>query len=126
MVLVIIPRVFRSCIEVLDAEACWPWKGVLHDDYPRVKYKGRRGNISVFLYEENYGPVPPGKLVDHTCGHKWCCNPSHYQAITRAQNTLLGHVPRTGRPTKCWICFDIGTIERLPTHEILPCPECIS
>jgi hypothetical protein len=48
------------------------------------------------MYEDKYGPVPEGLVLDHKCRVRICCNPEHLEAITNEENVrrgLAGHNP---------------------------------
>ena len=44
--------------------------------------------ISRVVYEEHYGPIPKGLVIDHKCGNGACVEPTHLRAITQRQNLL--------------------------------------
>lgn len=71
--------------------ACWIWTGPLQKNgYGAARWKvdGEWGHSRVhrLMYEDSYGPVPPGLEIDHTCKVRACCKPSHLRAITHAEN----------------------------------------
>lgn len=39
-----------------------------------------------FAYASFVGPIPEGMEIDHICGVRSCCNPSHLKLATRAEN----------------------------------------
>jgi hypothetical protein len=55
-------------------------------------------------YEEAYGPIPSGLTIDHVyargCRYKNCIEPSHLEAVSRAENNRRAAVVRTRR-THC-------------------------
>lgn len=88
------------------AESCWQWMGSFSPDtgygQVRVEYRLRRAHRHA--YELEYGHIPPGLVIDHTCHndsdcaavpcpHRKCVNPSHLEAVTQSLNTSRG---RTG------------------------------
>jgi hypothetical protein len=54
-------------------------------------------------YEEAYGPIPDGLVIDHLCRVRWCCNPEHLEAVTNRENILRGESPpaRNARKERC-------------------------
>lgn len=81
-------------------DACWPWTdSAVHNGYGRVRGAGRDGVYAhVLAYKTWVGPVPDGWQVDHLCHnrelwcvptdcrHRLCCNPSHLEPVTGAEN----------------------------------------
>jgi hypothetical protein len=41
-------------------------------------------------YENAYGKIPDGKVIDHLCRNKACVNPSHMEVVTVRVNTMRG------------------------------------
>jgi HNH endonuclease len=67
---------------------CWPWLGYLNEDgYGSF----RESNVVVyahrFVYELLVGPIPDSYDLDHLCGYRDCCDPSHMEPVTHAENS---------------------------------------
>jgi hypothetical protein len=59
---------------VSKTETCWEWHGTrFKDGYGRFYGMGRTGVAHRFAWESEYGPVPEGFLVCHTCDNHACC-----------------------------------------------------
>lgn len=57
------------------------------DGYSRASTAGAGSNrMHRRAYEARYGQVPEGKVLDHLCGNRACCNPAHLEAVTQAVN----------------------------------------
>lgn len=112
------------------AQACWPWLlslTVKRGSYGQVNFEGRIRRAHRVAYELAVGPIPAGLTIDHVrargCTLKSCCNPSHLEAVTLAENIarttkascLRGH-PRTpafGRPKgDGWRCVACETVRQ--------------
>ncbi len=50
--------------------------------YPACK----RGLISRFLYEKNFGPIEKGKVLRHSCDNRMCININHLLVGTHQDN----------------------------------------
>ena len=37
-------------------------------------------------WELHNGPIPPGKIIMHSCDHPWCVNPAHLSVGTQKDN----------------------------------------
>lgn len=97
-----IERLKKDCI--IDENGCWLWAGCLDQDgYGMVWHKGRSRRVHCVSYELNVGPIPDGRLLDHTCHsidncdggischHRRCFNPLHLEPVTHTENTQRGH-----------------------------------
>lgn len=79
---------------ILQGQAweCWPWLGsVAPNGYGcivwrvaglQVRYTPHRLALELFTGRA----IPDGLEVDHVCCNPLCCNPSHLEAVTRAEN----------------------------------------
>lgn len=96
---------------------CWPWGGSVDGSgYGRSKVAGHTVGIHRTAYVRAHGPIPPGRVVDHTCHsrdttcrggrtcpHRRCVNPAHMELVTGAENTLRGRnrAAENARKTHC-------------------------
>lgn len=44
-----------------------------------------------------FGPIPEGLHIDHLCGERLCCEPSHLEAVTQAENNRRANAARKAR-----------------------------
>lgn len=64
---------------------CWEWDGARNLDGYGTIFNGtygknrspRRSIASRIMWEENYGPIPEGLVVCHSCDNPPCVNPGH-------------------------------------------------
>ncbi|MFJ3395287.1 HNH endonuclease [Leifsonia aquatica] len=77
--------------------------------------------IHRWMYERAFGVIGPGLVIDHVaargCASTLCCNPSHLEAVTDAENQLRGMWSRCDRTGTCFP----GMFDR----EAHPCPACL-
>lgn len=79
---------FLARTEPLPWSGCLIWTGYADKHgYGQIKVGGRMVGAHRYAYEQEYGPVPDGEVVDHLyhCDRA-CCEPSHLRATTVAQN----------------------------------------
>ena len=93
------PMKFFDINEFTD---CWIYKGRLKDSghgiitlYP----SGKKLYTHVYMYEQKYGPVPLGYVLDHfKCNTPSCSNPDHVKPETRNYNMNRPKMERTHCP----------------------------
>jgi hypothetical protein len=75
---------------VKQSNDCHRWTGSLDKDGYGSFYllgKNRRAHRVAYLF--NVGPIPPGMVVNHTCGRPWCVNFQHLNLLTPRENSLI-------------------------------------
>lgn len=81
----------RARVDV-TAEGCWLWTGAkLASGYGSVRWQGRARVVHRVMYELEVGPIPAGLQLDHLCRVRACCNPTHLEPVTQAENVRRGH-----------------------------------
>lgn len=104
---------FWAKVERRGPDECWPWRGENNGKgYGRIRVgPGRHGpwlRAHRVAYELLVGPIPTGKILDHTCHnadlscaggaactHRRCCNPAHLDPVTSGENTARAVARRT-------------------------------
>lgn len=80
----------RFWTRVERTDTCWLWTAPCdREGYGR--FAGR--NAHRVAYEALVGPVPHGLELDHLCRVRECCNPSHLEPVTHAENVRRGDSP---------------------------------
>lgn len=70
-----------------NENGCMEWNGTVNDNgRPRFKLGGKYRDGSRLAYELQYGPIPAGMNVCHTCDNGLCCNPEHLFLGTTQDN----------------------------------------
>lgn len=78
---------------------CWIWQGCKRGGYGMItnpNYNGTGAKMlgaHVVYYEQMYGPVPKGSVLDHLCFQRDCVNPEHLEAVTHTVNIRRGRMP---------------------------------
>jgi HNH endonuclease len=71
-----------------DAAGCRRWLGSHDpkDKYPRAWWRGKWRRANRLLYEWARGPIPPRHEVHHACGHRWCMEVEHFEALPKGEH----------------------------------------
>jgi hypothetical protein len=71
-----------------QGENCWFWMGnVGKVGYGRLSRNDTLVYAHRIAYELAVGPIPDDLTIDHLCRVRTCCNPTHLEPITRAENS---------------------------------------
>lgn len=94
-------------VNTLDTESCWLWKkSTVKDGYGLLRRKINGKPLNIFVHRlswvSQYGEIPDGMVVDHTCHdpatcsggtscqHRRCINPNHLALTTMKENVAKG------------------------------------
>jgi hypothetical protein len=77
------------CEPVFLDTGCFEWSGYIDKyGYPQASMGDKPVRIHRKVYEHFKGPVPEGRVIDHLCRNRKCCNPGHLRAATISENAL--------------------------------------
>ncbi len=100
-----------SDVNTLDPESCWLWKrATVKDGYGVMRRKIDKKPFTIFVHRlswfSQYGEIPDGAVIDHTCHnpaecqdgrncqHRRCINPNHLKLSTFKENLAKGSAVR--------------------------------
>ena len=104
------PKVDKSGPLVIpELGRCWQWiagtKLSNGGRYGNFRLPRSRKQISAhrWAWEDAYGPLPEGCILDHLCRNTLCVNPTHLDPVTQRTNILRGANPAANhaRKTHC-------------------------
>lgn len=73
------------------SSGCWIYTGYLDPDgYANISVGGKTKRLHRVSYEAFKGPIPDGKMIDHLCRNRACCNPEHAEPVTNTINQRRG------------------------------------
>lgn len=102
----LIDRLYAD-VNVLDSESCWLWnKSTVKDGYGKMRRIINGKQLPIFVHRlswyTQFGEIPDGMVVDHTCHnpatcaggptceHRRCINPNHMRLTTMKDNISKG------------------------------------
>ena len=65
---------------------CLIWTGSTSAGYGQISVGGKRIGAHRYAWEQTFGPIPPGRQVDHTCFVRACVRAEHLRLATPAEN----------------------------------------
>lgn len=70
---------------------CLLWMGQLDKDgYGKITMNRKYKRVHRVVFEHFNGPIQIGLVPDHLCRVRQCCNPSHIEPVTPAENHRRG------------------------------------
>lgn len=74
-------------VRAIRKGGCLVWTGAVHTNGYGIIWTGKRiMRAHRWAYERANGPIPAGQEIDHICGNRLCCEPSHLRLASRKQN----------------------------------------
>lgn len=83
----------------IQESGCWMWTGGIlkNDGFGQLRLTSTCAVLAHRLsYELHNKPIPKGKYLIHTCGHRLCINPDHLR-IADKKDFSSGIIPRKPR-----------------------------
>ena len=86
---------FWSKVAKAGPDECWMWTAARRGPYGLFNVPPTTIGAHRYAFEDAFGPIPTGFVIDHRCRVKLCVNPAHLQLAT----TLLNSQNHSG-PTR--------------------------
>lgn len=71
----------------VDKGGCRIWVGAMvGNGYGQIRFGGKTRLAHRTAYEQQFGPIPEGLVIDHTCYNRACIKIEHLRPVTQKQN----------------------------------------
>jgi hypothetical protein len=123
---------FAKKVDILPS-GCWFWDGNFNTSgglpYGRFRFEGAVRTAHRFIWEQFFGPVPEGLVLDHYlhpqdgCIGARCANPHHVAPTTQKENVLRGNglAARNSRKTACRNGHEYNRVDTRGYRICTPC-----
>lgn len=94
----------RFWSKVHKTDSCWNWTaGIASKRYGQFCINGKMMAAHRLSYEEKYGKILEGLVIDHLCKNPKCVNPNHLEAVTQKENIMRGNwfASKNAKKTHC-------------------------
>ena len=72
---------------IVNENECWIWqKSVTSQGYGQLTEDKKYWTSHTYTYVCEYGEIPEGQILRHTCHQRRCCNPRHLIPGTHKKN----------------------------------------
>lgn len=90
---------FWSKILVVEPTGCWMWQRATQKGYGAMKVPNEKRMVRThrLAYETLVGPISAGLHIDHLCKVRRCCNPTHLEPVTPAENVRRSDAYKNSR-----------------------------
>lgn len=75
---------------------CWEWQGRVSPQtgYGKKQFHSRTLLAHRWMWEQLFGPIPKGAVINHLCRNRACVNPHHLEVVSQAQNCRHGRASK--------------------------------
>lgn len=77
--------------KICKTDSCWEWTSYVDKNgYGRFFINGKHQQAHRVSYEDKFGKIPEGLVINHLCRNRKCVNPKHLEVVTQKVNIQKG------------------------------------